>query len=121
MFQTFWKNELFCASGLLSVIFRSTDLVPSDIIAGCVLLRVKQKRKTREMRRLQLKSDKQPRASSDIREVFATAPPWMCLKKAKDYLNLSIASYGWPFLMYRYCVTGIFRLIPEMMCCFCFR
>lgn len=101
--------------------FRSTDLVPSDFVAGCVLLRVKQKRKTRALQRLQLKSEKTPRASSDIREVFATAPKWMCMKKAKHYMNLSISAYGWPFVMYRHCATGLFKLLPEMMCCFCFR
>ena len=32
--------------------FRNTDIVPSDFIAGFVLLRVKQKRESREQRRL---------------------------------------------------------------------
>lgn len=44
-------------AALFSALFRNTDLVPSDILAGCVLLRVKQKRETREMRRIQMLSD----------------------------------------------------------------
>lgn len=48
-------------AALLSTLFRSTDLVPSDILAGCVLLRVKQKRETREMRRIQMLSDDEPK------------------------------------------------------------
>lgn len=48
-------------AALLSALFRSTDLVPSDILAGCVLLRVKQKRETREMRRIQMLAGDEPK------------------------------------------------------------
>jgi len=41
-------------SGLLTALFRGTDLVPSDVMAGCILLRVQQKRETHELRRLNL-------------------------------------------------------------------
>lgn len=41
-------------AGLLSALFRGTDLVPSDVVAGCILLRVRQKRETHELRRLNL-------------------------------------------------------------------
>lgn len=51
-------------AALLSALFRSTDLVPSDILAGCVLLRVKQKRETREMRRIQMLSNDEPKYST---------------------------------------------------------
>lgn len=34
--------------------FRDTDLVPTDLMAGFVLLRVKQKRESREQRRIEL-------------------------------------------------------------------
>ncbi|KAL3268784.1 hypothetical protein HHI36_007882 [Cryptolaemus montrouzieri] len=51
-------------AALLSSLFRSTDLVPTDILAGCVLLRVKQKRETREMRRIHLLSDDEPKYST---------------------------------------------------------
>lgn len=40
--------------GLLSALFRGTDLVPSDVMAGCILLRIRQKRETHELRRLNL-------------------------------------------------------------------
>lgn len=45
---------------LLSTLFRGTDLVPSDVLAGCVLLRVRQKRDTRERRRLQMLAEEEP-------------------------------------------------------------
>ncbi len=44
-------------ASLLSALFRGTDLVPSDIMAACILLRVRQKRETREMRRIRMLND----------------------------------------------------------------
>lgn len=108
-------------AALLSALFRSTDLVPSDILAGCVLLRIKQKRETREMRRIQMLANDDPKYSTDINRTFAVAPRWMNLENARHFLQLSMAAYGWPFVMYRYCVTGIFRLVKELTCCACFR
>lgn len=43
-----------CVTGLLSALFRGTDLVPSDVMAGCVLLRVRQKRENLELQRLRV-------------------------------------------------------------------
>lgn len=40
--------------GLLSCLFRGTDLVPSDAVAGFILLRIRQKYETHELRRLNL-------------------------------------------------------------------
>ena len=45
---------------LFSSLFRSTDTVPSDYMAGFILMRVRQKRETRELRRLQLLDEQQP-------------------------------------------------------------
>lgn len=44
-------------AGLFSSLFRDSDLVPSDLIAGCILLRVKQKRESREQWRLELMAE----------------------------------------------------------------
>lgn len=109
-------------AALLSALFRSTDLVPSDVLAGSVLLRVKQKRETRERRRLDLLGESpSPKRTVEVRELFVDAPAWMCLERARHFLRLSMAAYGWPFVMYQYCATGIFRMIPHMTCCACFR
>lgn len=63
-------------AALLSTLFRSTDLVPSDILAGCVLLRVKQKKETREMRRIQMISDDEPKYTAG--ESSKSVQSWMC-------------------------------------------
>ncbi|KRT85426.1 hypothetical protein AMK59_792, partial [Oryctes borbonicus] len=108
-------------AALLSSLFRSTDLVPSDVLAGCVLLRVKQKKETREMRRIQMLVDDDPKYTTDVNRIFSMVPRWMNLEEARHFLRLSMAAYGWPFVLYRYCATGIFRLLSEVTCCSCFR
>ncbi|XP_039446380.1 diacylglycerol lipase-beta-like isoform X1 [Culex pipiens pallens] len=108
-------------ASLLSALFRGTDLVPSDIMAGCVLLRVRQKRETREMRRIRMLNDDGPRYSTDITRVFATSPAWMTIKNARHFLRFALAAYGWPMVCYMHCCTGPYRLIPKMTCCACFR
>lgn len=131
-------------AGLMSNMFRSTDIVPSDFVAGFVLLRVKQKRESREQRRLALLAEQRYNCTSSeskwspprncvtfrisidlyfsvVTECLAGKPDWMCLKKARHYLQLSVAIYGWPFLIYRYCITGLFKMMPKFLCCACFR
>lgn len=48
----------------MSSMFRNTDIVPSDFIAGFVLLRVKQKRESREQRRLALLAEQRYNCTS---------------------------------------------------------
>lgn len=45
----------------------------------------------------------------------------MNLEYAYHFLKLSMASYGWPFLIYQHCTTGCCRLLPKLRCCSCFR
>ena len=53
----FGQEAFTQVASLLSALFRGTDLVPSDIMAGCILLRVRQKREIREMRRIRMLND----------------------------------------------------------------
>lgn len=57
-------TSTFLHSGLMSSMFRNTDIVPSDFIAGFVLLRVKQKRESREQRRLALLAEQRYNCTS---------------------------------------------------------
>lgn len=116
------SHEAFSqVAGLFSSLFRDTDLVPSDIIAGCVLLRVKQKRESREQRRLELVAEQRLKYTSDAREVFTNMPKWMDLEKARHFMKMSMACYGCPFILYQYCFTGVFKLLAHLTCCACFR
>ncbi|XP_048518844.1 diacylglycerol lipase-beta isoform X2 [Dendroctonus ponderosae] len=106
-------------AALLSALFRSTDLVPSDVLAGCVLLRIKQKKESREMRRIHMLTNDEPKYSSDAQKVFSMAPRWMNLENARHFLRLSMAAYGWPFVMYMHCGSGLCRLLKHVSCCAC--
>ncbi|XP_046750668.1 diacylglycerol lipase-beta-like isoform X2 [Diprion similis] len=106
-------------AGLLSALFRGTDLVPSDVMAGCILLRVRQKRETLELKRLRILN--RPVYTSDAQEIFRLTPSWMSLEWAQHYMQLSVASYAWVFVMYQHMCTGCFRLTKYMTCCACFR
>lgn len=55
---------VFIIAGLISSMFRDTDLVPTDILAGFVLLRVKQKRESREQRRIELVAEQRLKYTS---------------------------------------------------------
>ncbi|XP_037973508.2 diacylglycerol lipase-beta isoform X2 [Plutella xylostella] len=113
------KEAFQQVAALLSALFRSTDLVPSDVVAGCVLLRVRQKRETREMRRIQMINEEEPIYTTDVSKIFSETPPWMNLEDAFYYLRLSIAAYGWPYVLYRHCFTGFCKLARHLTCCCC--
>ncbi|XP_043260888.1 diacylglycerol lipase-beta-like isoform X1 [Colletes gigas] len=107
-----------CAD-IIGALFRGTDLVPSDVMAGCILLRIQQKRETHELRRLNLLV--RPRYTNDLSAIMSDAPSWMSLEDALHYVKLSIASYGWLIAIYTYTCTGYFRLIHNLTYCTCFR
>lgn len=65
-------TPLFPVLGLFSNLFRGTDIIPTDFIAGCILLRVKQKRECREQRRLALIAEQRYRCTSGNFNVFLT-------------------------------------------------
>lgn len=116
------SHEAFSqVAGLISCMFRDTDLVPSDLIAGFVLLRVKQKRESREQRRIALMAEQRLKYMTDVKEVFCGLPEWMSLEKAAHYMKLSLASYGCPMIMFLHCFTGLFKLLANSTCCACFR
>uniref|UniRef100_A0A1B6E9M6 sn-1-specific diacylglycerol lipase n=1 Tax=Clastoptera arizonana TaxID=38151 RepID=A0A1B6E9M6_9HEMI len=116
------SHEAFSqVAGLFSSIFRDSDLVPSDIIAGFVLLRVKQKRESREQRRIELLAEQRLKYTSDVKEAFANVPNWMDLEKAHHYMLLSMAVYGYPFVMYQHICTGVCKLLTHVTCCACLR
>ncbi|XP_017792702.1 PREDICTED: sn1-specific diacylglycerol lipase beta-like [Habropoda laboriosa] len=113
-------NEIFQhAAGLLSALFRGTDLVPSDVMAGCILLRIRQKRETHELRLLNLLI--RPVYTPNASIIFKDTPSWMSLENAVHYMKLSIACYGWLFVLYQHMCTGCCHIMQNLTCCACFR
>lgn len=137
-------DEAFTQSAeLFSHIFRGTDLVPSglhckfltktstinvlfhnpqDLLAGFILLRVRQKKEQRELQRIHMLNDASPRYSSDLPRVFnAQCPQWMTLRNAQHYLRFAVSSYGWPMVCAIAPCRGCFGMIRKVTCCACLR
>ncbi|KAG8222887.1 hypothetical protein J437_LFUL003532, partial [Ladona fulva] len=118
-------------SELFSSLLRGSKLVPSDIAAGLVLLRIREKKERREQR-LQEQEEIDgdcircipgiPPPPSGNHHMTKEAPDWMVLdRNVARYLRFSQGAYGWPYLMYLHCVTGLCRLVPYTTCCGCLR
>lgn len=116
----------------MSSLFRNKDITSSDFKAGLILLRNKQNRESEEQIRPTTSSKSIFKHINNyhknifiiilgVSECFSKKPDWMSLEKARHYLQLSIASYGWRYLIYRYGITGLFKIIPKCFCCACFR
>lgn len=89
------------------------------MIAGSILMRVRQKKEDREYRRIQMMNDiASPRYSSDIARVFSSqCLPWMTLKNAQHFLRFAVSSYGWPMICAIAPCKGCCRLIRKVTCC----
>ncbi|KAG5678518.1 hypothetical protein PVAND_008185 [Polypedilum vanderplanki] len=114
-------EEAFLQSAeLFSNLFNGTDLVPSDMIAGSILMRVRQKKENREYRRIQILNDMScPRYSSDISRIFSTpqCPSWMTLRNAQHFLRFAVSSYGWPMLCALAPCKACCGLTRKITCC----
>ncbi|KAM3963041.1 inactivation no afterpotential E isoform 2-T2 [Aphomia sociella] len=108
------KEAIEETARLLATLYRSTDLVLSDIYAGCILLRIRQKRLSRQA------VTNNEEHSTDINKMFANTPPWMNLEDAFRYLKLSVAAYGWLYVVYNNLCTWCCMLAPYLRCC-CYR
>ncbi|PBC25090.1 diacylglycerol lipase-beta [Apis cerana] len=113
------KDTLQYAAALLCALSRGTDLIPSDVIAGLILLRVQEKRERHELRRINLHPT--PVRTSDAAVIFKNMPKWMSLENAVHYMMLSEAIYGWLFMLYLHKCSGCFYLMKNLTCCGCFR
>ncbi|XP_043481702.1 diacylglycerol lipase-alpha isoform X4 [Leptopilina heterotoma] len=139
-YQDSWDNRcrmLFCCMGnsdrnrnsfadiakLLSDFFRDLDVVPSDVVAGLVLLRRFQKIE----RELIVKQGK-----NDIHEFLSGVPitprtKFLHLTEEEDlkyflpavhYMHFALAAYGWPLFLVSQS-SGLCQLCTRLRCC-CF-
>lgn len=113
----------------MSEIFRDLDVVPSDVIAGLILLRRFQ-RKQREVIVSQGENDTFQFLSGvavtsntrflDINQCTVTEE----IKNLIHFLHYAVAVYGWPIFMMMNRSTGCCQLCPQLTCCghkTCFR
>lgn len=118
------RNSFADIARLLSDFFRDLDVVPSDVIAGLVLLRKFQKLEREAIIR-QRKNDTYeflsgipitPRTQflalndNNVYEFF---------QNVIHYMHYALSAYGWPMFLITN-KTGIVRLCPNLSCCaFC--
>ncbi|XP_028159194.1 sn1-specific diacylglycerol lipase beta-like isoform X2 [Ostrinia furnacalis] len=128
---TFWyfkdskmKEAISEMASLLSILFRSSDLVLYDLIAGSILLRVRQKRESRIKKATQPADaetvTEENEYTTDMRKICADAPAWMTVEEAQHYLKYATAAYGGLYVLYRYYCAGFCFLLPYLRCC-CWR
>ncbi|XP_011501832.1 PREDICTED: sn1-specific diacylglycerol lipase alpha [Ceratosolen solmsi marchali] len=139
-YQDSWDNRcriLFCCIGksdrnrnsfadiarLLSDFFRDLDVVPSDVVAGLVLLRKFQKIE-RELIVKQRKND-----TYEFLSGVPVTPRTKFLSLTEDgdlghfqsaihYMHFALAAYGWPLFLVHHS-TGLCDLCTRLRCC-CF-
>ncbi|XP_076163451.1 inactivation no afterpotential E isoform X4 [Ptiloglossa arizonensis] len=139
-YQDSWDNRcrlLFCCMGnsdrsrnsfadiarLLSDFFRDLDVVPSDVVAGLVLLRKFQKVE-RELIVKQRKND-----TYEFLSGVPVTPRTKFLSLTEDgdlghfqsaihYMHFALAAYGWPLFLFNHS-TGLCQLCARLRCgCF---
>ncbi|XP_039297973.1 diacylglycerol lipase-alpha [Nilaparvata lugens] len=118
------KNSFADIARLLSDFFRDLDVVPSDVIAGLVLLRKFQKIE-REAIVSQRKNDTY-RYLSGVAVTSKTrflplgdAQYYQHFQAVIHYMHYALAAYGWPMFLLTHSPTGICQLCTKLRCaCF---
>ncbi|XP_074087427.1 diacylglycerol lipase-alpha isoform X2 [Macrotis lagotis] len=109
---------------LFAEFFRDLDIVPSDIIAGLVLLRQRQRAK---------RSAVLDEANNDILAFLSGMPvtrntKYLDLKNSQEmlrykevcyYMLFALAAYGWPMYLMRKPACGLCQLARSCSCCLC--
>ncbi|KAL4239389.1 hypothetical protein ACF0H5_000206 [Mactra antiquata] len=111
--------------------FKGVNLVPTDVVAGLILLSRKQERKRQRFRtyvkegqdesRYSLVREEEVIETTDIIcDYLPTPKDWMTLDLMSHYLKFAIGSYGWPFYVTLVKpVLGLCALCTECRCCSC--
>uniref|UniRef100_A0A8C1EQ43 Diacylglycerol lipase-alpha n=1 Tax=Cyprinus carpio carpio TaxID=630221 RepID=A0A8C1EQ43_CYPCA len=111
-------------ASLFAEFFRDLDIVPSDIIAGLVLLRQRQRAKRAAVL---------DQANNDVLAFLSGIPvtrntKYLDLKNSSEmamykevcyYMLFAMAAYGWPVYLLRQPACGICRLVSTCSYCVC--
>uniref|UniRef100_A0A8C1GE03 Diacylglycerol lipase-alpha n=1 Tax=Cyprinus carpio TaxID=7962 RepID=A0A8C1GE03_CYPCA len=113
-------------ASLFAEFFRDLDIVPSDIIAGLVLLRQRQRAKRAAVL---------DQANNDVLAFLSGIPvtrntKYLDLKNSSEmamykevcyYMLFAMAAYGWPVYLLRQPACGLCRLVSTCSVCVCSR
>uniref|UniRef100_A0A8D8WTA5 sn-1-specific diacylglycerol lipase n=2 Tax=Cacopsylla melanoneura TaxID=428564 RepID=A0A8D8WTA5_9HEMI len=106
---------------LFGFLLDKIDLVPSDAIAGCILLRVRREMELKEQKKLQEVRVTDFQVQETEKCTGEDAPQWMTMANAQHFFKFAIAAYGFPYAIYRHPATWCFHLSRSATCCACLR
>ncbi|KAK9506587.1 hypothetical protein O3M35_008489 [Rhynocoris fuscipes] len=118
------KNSFTDIARLLSDFFRDLDVVPSDVVAGLVLLRKFQKIE-REANVSQRKNDTYEYLSGvpvTPRTKFlplGDVQHYQHFQAVIHFMRYALAAYGWPLFIMTEPVTNVCKLCPNLSCLLC--
>ncbi|XP_058444462.1 diacylglycerol lipase-alpha isoform X1 [Malaya genurostris] len=116
------RNSFTDIARLLSDFFRDLDVVPSDVVAGLVLLR-----KFQKLEREAIVRQRKNGTYEFLSGVPITAnTQFLALNDSKDYdhfqtviryMYFAQGAYGWPMFLMTHSQTGVCQLGSELSCC----
>ncbi|XP_021355357.1 sn1-specific diacylglycerol lipase alpha-like isoform X2 [Mizuhopecten yessoensis] len=118
------RNSIAEVAKLFTEFFRDLDVVPSDVIAGFVLLRRHQKL---QMHHVVTEGSNDVyqylsgRAITPQTEFLQLGQPEVMeeYKLVVHYMRFALAAYGWPAFMMMNTGTGLCKMLPSLRCCCC--
>ncbi|XP_012940156.1 diacylglycerol lipase-alpha [Aplysia californica] len=118
------RNSMSEIAALFTDFFRDLDVVPSDIIAGLVLLRKHQQQRMNAIISQGTNDVYQYLSGVAItpqtRFVQLSQPDVLAdFQKVIHYMRFALAVYGWPVYVMKHPGTWMCRLIPLLRCCCC--
>ncbi|XP_005104352.1 diacylglycerol lipase-beta isoform X2 [Aplysia californica] len=108
---------------LVADFFHDLDLVPSDIVAGLVLVQQDQVEQDDQLNTVTVGSSSNGPSLPVFNNGAAVPQPksWMTIDNMNHFFRYAMGSYGWPFFMYQHLTTGLCRLSTKFRCCACIR
>lgn len=117
------RNSFADIARLLSDFFRDLDVVPSDVIAGLVLLRKFQKLEREAIVRQRKNGTYEFLSGAAITEktnflALHDTPDYDHFQNVIHYMHFAQGAYGWPMYLMTHSPSGLCKLGPELRCCF---
>ncbi|XP_038064401.1 diacylglycerol lipase-beta-like isoform X2 [Patiria miniata] len=102
-------------AAILSKFFHGLDIVPSDIVAGLILMQLEQERLMRDGEQPNLTRPAGPCLSAPSRPAIEEVP------LALHYLRFASSAYGWKMFLFSNLCCGVCKLCGLCRCCSCLR
>ncbi|KAG8226388.1 hypothetical protein J437_LFUL011925 [Ladona fulva] len=118
------QNSFADIARLLSDFFRDLDVVPSDVIAGLVLLRKSQKQRRQDILGQRVDGTYDFLSGAAVRSstkfVALSDPATLAsFQEVVHYMSYALAAYGWPMYVVTSSASAVCSLCTSVRCCAC--